>query len=127
MILLGVGFFILTAAAIQRGDSADETVKANLSFLIFAYFFHTVGELCLSPIGLSLITKLAPVKLASLLMGVWLMTSFFANIIGGFIASYVSSIGAMTIFAGIAVISIIFGIILIMLNRRLVEKSHGKL
>ncbi len=127
MILLGVGFFILTAAAIQRGDSADETVKANLSFLIFAYFFHTVGELCLSPIGLSMITKLAPVKLASLLMGVWLMTSFFANIIGGFIASYVSSIGAMTIFAGIAVISIIFGIILIMLNRRLVEKSHGKL
>ena len=127
MILLGVGFFILTAAAIQRGDSADETVKANLSFLIFAYFFHTVGELCLSPIGLSMITKLAPVKLASLLMGVWLMTSFFANIIGGFIASYVSSIGAMTIFAGIAAISIIFGIILIMLNRRLVEKSHGKL
>jgi len=127
MILLGIGFIVLVIAAMQRGDSTDESIKASLLFLLLTYFFHTVGELCLSPIGLSMITKLAPVKLASMLMGVWFLTSFLANIMGGYMASFVSSVGALTIFASIAIVSIAFGVVLIFLNKWLVKKSHGRL
>jgi POT family proton-dependent oligopeptide transporter len=128
MILLGLGFVIMLGAIVQRGgDIADENVKASMLFLIGTYFLHTVGELCLSPIGLSMVTRLAPLKLASLLMGVWLLTSFFANIIGGFIASYVAKVGAFNIFASIAAVSVFFGIVLICMNKWLMKKSSNLL
>lgn len=128
MILLGVGFFIMFVACVQRGgNNPDEAVKANLLFLVGAYLLHTFGELCLSPIGLSMVTKLSPVKLASLMMGVWFMSSFIANLAGGYIASYASKMGAMGVFASIAGVSVLLGFVLISLNKRLVVKSHGKL
>lgn len=128
MILLGVGFVLMVLACMQRGgNNPDETVKANLLFLVGAYMLHTFGELCLSPIGLSMVTKLSPVKLASLMMGVWFMSSFVANIAGGFIASYASKMGAMSIFVVIAIISIVLGLLLMSLNKWLVKMSHGKL
>lgn len=128
MILLGLGFVVLMGAVMARGgDVADENVKANILFMVFAYLLHTLGELCLSPIGLSMVSKLSPVKLASLMMGVWLLSSFFANIMGGYVASYVSDLGAGTIFTVIGVFSIVLGVILFSLNRWLVKLSHGAL
>lgn len=128
MILLGVGFLVLYGAVCARGgDVPDETVKANILFMLFAYFFHTLGELCLSPIGLSMVSKLSPVKLASLMMGVWLLSSFFANILGGFLASYTTQVGAGVIFISIASFSVVLGLVLLSLNRWLVRKSHGLL
>ncbi len=62
MIMLGVGFLLMVMACLQRGgDNPDETVKANLLFLVGTYLFHTFGELLLSPIGFSMVTRLAPV------------------------------------------------------------------
>ena len=128
MIMLGVGFLLMVMACLQRGgDNPDETVKANLLFLVGTYLFHTFGELLLSPIGLSMVTRLAPVKLASLLMGVWFLSSFVANIIGGFVASYASRMGAMSIFITIAAISVMLGLLLISMNKWLFKKSHGTL
>ena len=128
MIMLGVGFLLMVMACLQRGgDNSDETVKANLLFLVGTYLFHTFGELLLSPIGLSMVTRLAPVKLASLLMGVWFLSSFVANIIGGFVASYASRMGAMSIFITIAAISVMLGLLLISMNKWLFKKSHGTL
>lgn len=128
MILLGLGFIVLMGAVWQRGgDVADETIKANILFMIFTYLLHTLGELCLSPIGLSMVSKLSPVKLASVMMGVWLLSSFFANTIGGFVSSSVSSLGAGTIFTAIAIFSVVLGICLLSLNRWLVKLSHGTL
>ncbi len=125
MILLGLGFIMMVGAVIERGgDIADSSVKANIAWLIFAYFLHTVGELCLSPIGLSMVSKLAPIKLASLLMGVWLMSSFIANIAAGFLASSVSQLGAYTIFSAIALVSIILGLVLLAINKRLFKMMH---
>ncbi len=89
LILLGVGFGILTwgaATAVAPG------AKANLLFLLWAYVFHTLGELCLSPTGLSYVTKAAPVRYVSLLMGIWFVSSFVANLAGGLIASRVEAI-----------------------------------
>ncbi len=128
MILLGLGFVVMLGAVWQRGgDIADTAIKANLLFLVGTYLMHTVGELCLSPMGLSMVTRLAPVKLASLLMGVWLLTSSVANIAGGYLASFVSEVGAFTIFGLIAGISILFGTVLLVMNKWLEKKAHGLL
>lgn len=128
MILLGFGFLLMVAACLQRGgNNPDEAVKANMLLLVGTYLFHTFGELCLSPIGLSMVTKLSPVKLASLMMGVWFMSSFIANICGGFVASAISKMGAMGIFLTIAGVCVVLGLVLISMNKWLVKKSHGVL
>jgi len=126
MILLGVGFFFMLGAVAERGGNiADDTIKASLLWLVFTYLLHTIGELCLSPVGLSVVTKLSPPKLASLLMGVWLLASFFANVIGGYLASYVESMGAGNIFLYVSIFVIICGLGLVLLNKKLVAMMHG--
>jgi POT family proton-dependent oligopeptide transporter len=127
MILLGVGFLFMLIATfnVRVNPTGDVAQKAALIWLIMTYFFHTIGELCLSPVGLSMITKLAPVKLASLLMGVWMLSSFVANIIGGFIAAYVEQLGAATIFSSIAIFVIALGVLMILVSKRLSNMMHG--
>jgi POT family proton-dependent oligopeptide transporter len=127
MILLGVGFLFMLMAtySVRINPSGDVAQKAALIWLIMTYFFHTIGELCLSPVGLSMITKLAPVRLASLLMGVWMLSSFAANIIGGFIAAYVEQLGAATIFGSIAIFVIVLGVLMILVSKRLSKMMHG--
>lgn len=126
MILLGVGFFFMLGAVAERGgDNQDITVKASLFWLVMTYLIHTLGELCLSPVGLSVVTKLAPVKLASLMMGVWMLATFVANIIGGFVSAYVEALGAFTIFATIAGFVIVLGALMIVLNKGILKMMHG--
>ena len=126
MILLGLGFVLMLGAVWQRGgDDASVLVKANLLWLLGTYLMHTMGELCLSPIGLSMVSKLSPVRLASLMMGVWMLSSFFANITAGFIASFFVSLGAMSIFAVIAITSILLGLFLLAVSKWLTGKMHG--
>ena len=130
MILLGIGFLFMLMATygVQTQGSGDQEVvmkKAALIWLVMTYFFHTVGELCLSPVGLSVVTKLAPIKLASMLMGVWMLSSFAANIIGGFIAAYVEQLGAATIFVSIAVFVIALGVLMLLLSKQLSKMMHG--
>ena len=80
--LLAIGFVVMIAAAAAYQQSGPVSVM----WLIGAYFFHTLGELCLSPVGLSLVTKLAPVQFGSLMMGVWFLSSVAAGFVGGFFA-----------------------------------------
>jgi POT family proton-dependent oligopeptide transporter len=126
MIILGIGFFFMLGAVAERGgDIQDVAIKASIWWLVLTYLVHTIGELCLSPVGLSVVTKLAPPKLASLLMGVWLMSSFIANIIGGFLASTVETLGAGKIFLYISIFVIFCGVSMIALNKILVRMMHG--
>ncbi len=130
MILLGIGFlFMLMATGKVQTEIIDgkENVvqKAGLWFLIVTYFFHTIGELCISPVGLSVVTKLAPVKLASMLMGVWMLSTFVANILGGFIAAYVEKLGAATIFMSIGGFVICLGLIMLAVSGKLSKMMHG--
>lgn len=126
MILLGIGFFFMIAAVAQRGGNVqDENVKASLMWLVLTYLLHTIGELCLSPVGLSVVTKLSHPKFASLMMGVWLLSSFLANIIGGFVASVVESMGAGSIFTIISAFVIVLGTVLILLNKPILKMMHG--
>ena len=128
MIILGVGFLFMIGAVAERsanGDVDDVNNKAALMWLIMTYLFHTIGELCISPVGLSVVTKLSPPKLASVLMAVWMLSSFFANIVGGYIASYVETMGAGEVFTYIAGFVSVCGVLLILLNKVILKLMHG--
>ena len=84
LVLTGIGFLAMVAAAFESASGG----KAAMSWLVIAYFFHTTGELCISPVGLSMVTKLAPLRLASLMMGVLVLINFVANWLAGIIGSY---------------------------------------
>jgi POT family proton-dependent oligopeptide transporter len=88
LIFLGLGFLFITWAGVQAKSGA----KAAMWLVFMTYFWHTVGELCLSPTGLSYVTKTAPARFVSLLMGIWFVSSFIANLGGGLIAARVTDI-----------------------------------
>ncbi|MBD7911886.1 MULTISPECIES: peptide MFS transporter [Clostridium] len=122
MIMLGIGFLLMVGAVMQRGGNVvDTAIKANMIWLVGAYYLHTMGELCLSPVGLSMVSSLAPAKFASFLMGIWLLSSFVANKLAGVVAAYTETLGHLEIFGGIAVISIVIGLILLTLNKKLTK------
>lgn len=126
MIALAVGFIFMIGAVFERGGNiADTSVKASLLWLLATYLMHTIGELMLSPIGLSMVTKLAPVRMASLFMGVWYLSSTIANLISGLTVGFVEQFGALTIFAGIAVFVGACGVAVLFLSRWLLNRMHG--
>ncbi|MCB0707291.1 MAG: peptide MFS transporter [Saprospiraceae bacterium] len=79
-IIMGVGFLFMAKASIDIVKYGD---KAAVMLLILAYLFHTIGELCISPVALSFVTKLAPVKYVSLMMGVYFAATGFGNKLAG--------------------------------------------
>jgi POT family proton-dependent oligopeptide transporter len=87
--LLATGFVFMVIG----GGRADRGVLVSPFWLVAAYTFHTWGELCLSPVGLSYVTKVAPVRFASLLMGVWFLANAAANKIAGSLAAYTPTPG----------------------------------
>jgi POT family proton-dependent oligopeptide transporter len=89
LLFLALGYVFMVAAG---RIAADPTVKASMWLVVATYFWHTVGELCLSPTGLSYVTKAAPARHVSLLMGVSLVSTFIANLGGGFVAAQVEAI-----------------------------------
>ncbi|MDD9156457.1 peptide MFS transporter [Aliivibrio sp. S4TY2] len=123
LFFLAIGFLCMVGAVMEQGG--DLTVKTSMYWLVGAYFFHTLGELCLSPIGLSLVTKLAPLRLASLMMGTWFGFNAISNYIAGVVGSHVESLGALDIFAGIAIASTISGVLLLIISGTLIRWMHG--
>ncbi|MFN6037183.1 MAG: MFS transporter, partial [Bacteroidota bacterium] len=84
LLLLAVGYLVIAIGV--KGISPD--TKVSMMWLLILYLIHKLGELCLSPIGLSMVNKLAPVKFASLLMGVWFLSTASANKFAGTLSSY---------------------------------------
>jgi POT family proton-dependent oligopeptide transporter len=82
LVQLGLGF----AALYWGAKSSRETGIVPVGWLVLGYLLHTTGELCLSPVGLSMITKLSPPRIAGLMMGTWFLSSAFAQYIAGLIA-----------------------------------------
>ncbi len=86
-----IGLFLLAVGYVVIGfgvKGIDASTKVSMIWLVSLYLIHTFGELCLSPIGLSMVNKLAPVKFASLLMGVWFLSTATANKFAGTLSSY---------------------------------------
>ena len=123
MFSLALGFACMIGAALEQ--NGDMTVKTSMMWLVGAYFFHTIGELCLSPIGLSMVTKLAPLRLASLMMGAWFGANAIANYIAGVVGASIGQAGPLAIFSGIAITAVIAGVLLLLFSNKLISWMHG--
>jgi POT family proton-dependent oligopeptide transporter len=136
LVLVGAGFLLLTwASATQAGVD----FRVPLVFLFLTYFLHTMGELCLSPVGLSMITKLSVDRVVGLMMGVWFLSSSVAHIAAGFIAQATSTAtvaGVVTspelalqtygsIFGTIGWTGVVVGVVLLVLSPLLKKGMAG--
>ena len=121
LIIMGMGFFFMTAAAAQFNSQG----ASAMYWLVLAYLFHTVGELCLSPVALSYITKLAPLKYASLMMGVYFAMTGFGNKVAGLLGESASNFGEYTVFTGIAIFCVVFGFLVLLVRKKLEKLTHG--
>ncbi|MGB0444043.1 MAG: peptide MFS transporter [Flavobacteriaceae bacterium] len=128
LILLGTGFAFLAIGAFGIPLGA-ETASVSIVWLILAYLFHTMGELCVSPVGLSYVSKLAPIKLVGLMFGFWFVCSAIANYLGGKTGSYIDKIseayGLSNFFLIFFAIPVLAGILMILLKPILIRKMHG--
>ncbi len=122
-IIMGIGFLFMSAASIEAEAASDG--KSMMIWLVLAYLFHTVGELCVSPTALSFITKLAPMKYASFMMGIYFAATGLGNKVAGLLGEAAQSAGELQIFTGIALFSIFFGALLLVFFKKLKALTHG--
>lgn len=128
LIMLGLGFAILSYGASDIPPGAM-TAKVSMIFLILAYLMHTMGELCLSPLGLSYLSKLVPARMIGFMFGVWYLAIAVgqkaANTMGGMIDKISSEYSMGTFFLIFTLIPISVGIISMLLNPVLKKLMHG--
>jgi POT family proton-dependent oligopeptide transporter len=117
LIFVGLGFAILIPVATGA--------QVSPLWLILTYLLHTIGELLLSPVGLSAMTKLAPARVASLMMGVWFLADSVGNYIGGRVASVYNSFPLPELFGFVAGFTILAGIIMAVLVRPIKKLMEG--
>jgi POT family proton-dependent oligopeptide transporter len=122
-IITGFGFLLLAGAAIQTSHTLDG--KASIYWMFGAYFLHVVGELSISPVALSFITKLAPIKYASFMMGAYFMVSGIGNKVAGWVGEAAQSAGEYTIFMSVFIFCTAFGLLLILFVKKLKKLTHG--
>ena len=110
LLLLAGGFFLITVV-----NSASDT-SISLWWLVGVYFLHTLGELCLSPIGLSMVSKVSPKKIASLMMGFWFLSSAVANFMAGKLPAVLES-NNLDLFTFLTVTSLVAGLLLLLISK----------
>jgi POT family proton-dependent oligopeptide transporter len=110
LVLVGLGFAILIPPAQASG------VLASPMWLTATYFLHTIGELVLSPVGLSAMTVLAPTRIGGLMMGVWFLATSVGNFIGGRVSGLYESLPLPSLFGAVAGFSIVAGLLLMVLS-----------
>ena len=109
LLLLAGGFFLITLV----NNSSDSAI--SLWCLVGVYFLHTLGELCLSPIGLSMVSKVSPRKIASLMMGFWFLSSAVANFMAGKLPGILQA-NNLDLFTFLTVTSIVAGLLLLLIS-----------
>jgi POT family proton-dependent oligopeptide transporter len=119
--ITGIGFLFMSAAATEY----DSTGSSMMIWLVLAYLFHTVGELCLSPVSLSFVTKLAPAKYASIMMGIYFATTGLGNKAAGLLGESSSIFGEFKVFTGIAIFCITFSFLVFLFLKKLKSLTHG--
>ena len=113
LVLVGAGFAVLIWAA----KMAEQGIQVSPMWLTLTYFLHTCGELCLSPVGLSAMTKLAPARIGGLMMGVWFLATSVGNFIGGRVSSLYESWALPSLFGAVGMFAIAAGILLFLFVR----------
>jgi len=122
-IIMGFGFLLLAGAAIETASTLDG--KASIYWMLGAYFLHVIGELSISPVALSFITKMAPLKYASFMMGAYFMVTGLGSKVAGWIGEIAQSTDEYTIFMSVFIFCIAFGLILIVFVKKLKKLTHG--
>ncbi len=121
LLMLGIGFLVLAWGSPAPGDTA----KVSPNWLVATYFLHTVAELCLSPVGLSSITKLAPERLVSQMMGTWFLGAALGNLIAGLVAGFIESLPVAQIFNTVAMIVGATGFLFLLCSPLIKKMTHG--
>jgi len=122
-VIMGVGFLLLAVAALETSTALDG--KAAIYWMIGAYFLHVIGELSISPVALSFITKMAPVKYASFMMGGYFMVTGLGSKIAGWLGEAAQEAGEFTIFISVFIFCVAFGLLLIIFVKKLKKLTHG--
>jgi POT family proton-dependent oligopeptide transporter len=121
LLLVGAGFLILAVGATAAASGA----RVSPMWLVLTYLCHTMGELCLSPVGLSAMTKLAPASVTGLMMGVWFLALSVGNYMGGRMASLYESLPLQTLFSAVGAFAIVAGLVLALFVRPMVRLMGG--
>lgn len=128
LILLGIGFGALAFGSMGIPKGAPKA-EVSMWWLILAYLFHTLGELFVSPVGLSYVSKLAPLKLVGLMFGIWFLASAIANYLAGITGAYIDPIaesqGLSGFFAIFTVIPVVAGFIILGMTPMIKKMMHG--
>jgi len=119
--IMGMGFVLMVGATKQAADGG----LASMWWIVGAYLLHTIGELSSSPVALSFVTKLAPVKYGSIMMGLYFAMTGMGNKVAGLLGESASHFGEMQVFAGIGIFSVLFGLLLIVFLKKLKKLTHG--
>jgi POT family proton-dependent oligopeptide transporter len=125
LIIMAIGFGLLAFGAY----GVHEGVKVSMLWLILAYLFHTLGELCLSPVGLSYVSKLVPARMIALMFGMWYLAIAIGNklaaVLGGQIENITKEYSLSTFFLIFTIVPITAGLIIFALNPMLKKLMHG--
>jgi POT family proton-dependent oligopeptide transporter len=109
LFFMGLSFVVLVPAGAMAQASG---IRVSPWWLVLAYFISELGELCLSPVGLSVVTKLAPVRILGLMMGVWFLSNAFGNKLAGWAAGFISTMPLATLFGTVAAVTLLAALVL---------------
>ncbi len=115
LVFVGLGFVVMVGASIASANG----MKVTPMWLVATYFLHVVGEMCVSPVGLSTVSKLAPERASSLMMGVWFLATAVGNYLGGRAAGLYETLELPTLFGFVAATTIVAGVVLALLVPRI--------
>jgi POT family proton-dependent oligopeptide transporter len=122
-LIVGIGFLFMIGASLEKSRSGIE--QSSLHWLISAYLFHTLGELCLSPVSLSFITKVSPKSISGSMMGTYFAVVGLANYLAAWLGKTSVAWGELTIFQLIFWITLVIGLVFIVFNKKLNQLTHG--
>ncbi|MEO1082201.1 MAG: peptide MFS transporter [Pseudomonadota bacterium] len=127
LLMLAAGFFVLAWGALRLPEDAAASpgTGAAVTWLVVTYFFHTVGELALSPVGLSSVTKLAPRRLVGQMMGTWFMGTALGNLLAGLVAGQIATLPPSQLFAVSASIAAGTGVVFMLCAPLIKRMMHG--
>ncbi|HEV8578810.1 MAG TPA: peptide MFS transporter [Thermoanaerobaculia bacterium] len=124
LFFVGVGFLVMVGAALSSGPQGG---RVSPAWLLTVYLLHTFGELCLSPVGLSTMTKLAPARVVGQMMGIWFLATSVGNFIGGQVAGQFEKFPLPRIFGAVFGVTMLFTLINFLMIRplqRLMGEVH---
>ncbi len=127
VIIMGWGFLFMSIASkeVSYDEAGNILTKSSMVWLILAYLFHTLGELCASPVALSFITKLSPARWVAFMMGAYFAATGIGNKVAGLLGESAESLGEFTLFNGIAGFCTIIGVLVLIMLKPLKRLTHG--